>query len=68
MNTPFVVIGYDVFKHLYLQNIEPVPKLIDYALKRMVLGQALTVFRPTAYKTAFFKGYFPKTEVFGKPP
>jgi hypothetical protein len=24
---------------------EPVPKLIDYALKRMVLGQALAVFQ-----------------------
>jgi hypothetical protein len=24
---------------------EPVPKLIDYALKRMVLGQAIAVFQ-----------------------
>jgi hypothetical protein len=36
--------------------MEPVPKLIDYALKRMVLEQALAVFRPMAYKTAVFKG------------
>jgi hypothetical protein len=33
---------------------ELVPKLIDYALKRMVLEQALAVFRPMAYKTAVF--------------
>jgi hypothetical protein len=37
-------------------SIELVPKLIDYALKRMVLEQALAVFRPMAYKTAVFKG------------
>jgi hypothetical protein len=40
---------------------ELVPKLIDYALKRMVrtfgsMEQALAVFRPMAYKTAVFKG------------
>jgi hypothetical protein len=29
---------------------ELVPKLIDYALKRMVLEQALTVFRPRPTK------------------
>jgi hypothetical protein len=26
-------------------SLEPVPKLVDYALKRMVLGQALAVFQ-----------------------
>jgi hypothetical protein len=41
-------------------SIEPVPKLIVYALKRMVFGQALAVFRlkPTNQifdKTAEFK-------------
>jgi hypothetical protein len=56
---------------------ELVPKLIDYALKRMVLEQALAVFRPmawpTAYKTAVFKGslpseaWLPKTEVLEQP-
>jgi hypothetical protein len=35
---------------------ELVPKLIDYALKHMVLEQALAVFRSMAYKTAVFKG------------
>jgi hypothetical protein len=30
------------------EDIEPVPKLIDYALKRMVLGQALAVFQAKA--------------------
>jgi hypothetical protein len=39
---------------------EPVPKLIDCALTRTILEQALAVFRPTAYKTAVFKGCFPK--------
>jgi hypothetical protein len=53
--------------------IELVPKLIDYALKRMVLEQALAVFRPMACKTAFFKGslpseaWLPKTEVLEQP-
>jgi hypothetical protein len=39
-------------------NIEPVPKLIDCALTRTVLRQALAVFQP--YKTANFKVAFPK--------
>jgi hypothetical protein len=45
----------------YLHIFELVPKLIDYALKRMVrtfgsMEQAFAVFRPMAYKTAVFKG------------
>jgi hypothetical protein len=46
---------------------ELVPKLIDYALKRMVLEQALAVFRPRAYKTAVLREAVPKTEVLEQP-
>jgi hypothetical protein len=56
-----------------IEPVEPVPKLIDYALKRatfgcMVLGQALAVFQ--AFSLAKLQNYkvaFPKTEVLGKP-
>jgi hypothetical protein len=46
--------------------IELVPKLINYALKRTVLEQAL---KKTSQKTGFstkFKEAFPKTEVLEK--
>jgi hypothetical protein len=46
---------------------EPVPKLIDCALKRTVLDQALAVFMLKPCKTAFFKGCCSKTEVLEQP-
>jgi hypothetical protein len=42
----------------FLRIIEPVPKLIDCALTRTVLEQALAVFQPC--KTANFKVAVPK--------
>jgi hypothetical protein len=32
----------------FWESVEPVPKLIDYALMRMILGQALAVFQAKA--------------------
>jgi hypothetical protein len=49
-------------------NNGPVPKLIDYALTRTVLGQALRFFRLKALQNREFQGCFPKSEVLGKPP
>jgi hypothetical protein len=39
--------------------IEPVPKSI-------ILSQAFAVFRPLAYKTAFYKVVFPKSDILEK--
>jgi hypothetical protein len=49
--------------------MEPVPKLVNYALRRMVLGQALAVFQAFSLaKLRNLRKAFPKTEVLGKPP
>jgi hypothetical protein len=40
--------------------LEPVPKPIDYALTRTVLGQALQFFRLSALQNCEFQGCFPK--------
>jgi hypothetical protein len=45
----------DVYKSGIIKNLEPVPKLIDYALKRMVrtfgsMEQALAVFTGSCSK------------------
>jgi hypothetical protein len=39
---------------------EPVPKLIDYTLKRMVFGQVLAVFQVLALQNRGIYGRFPK--------
>jgi hypothetical protein len=42
------------------ENVEPVQNSVSFA-------QALAVFRPTAYKTAFFSGCCCKAEVLQQP-